>query len=436
MATAKTKTAKVLKTAKAKAEEEEHTRHHKEEAEPPSAAAKKAFAAAQKRYKKHLLALVPALKIAPIYIVSTHGAYDLRKKPVAWTVPPNTYIFETQSIGDTTLTKIDNLLWKLCLTKYRPAFFHYFMGNRWFFEQNGGKPLATYMELFRNLILYKPGDTIYERDLSIGGGHSHEADGSAREEYVNMGFYKFTVDPPMATQAPPKKDTKRPMLPTEMGDLDGLRTALIVDKDFKITNKQFVDLINENAEIEYAGIEGLAEPQTFTFDEDGEAIRIFIFSSCAAVNCNPPAPRKPWPPVDLPKEEAKAMTKAFAAAKKAAYKSEICNERMELIETQQRAIALELAEMGIGTGPGGSGWDLELDTVSGLGISTYDLRPKGKAGQVFVPGAHEERFAELDSDLAEWWERVDQQGLPADFNASIKQNNLDGGRRTRKVYRS
>jgi hypothetical protein len=398
-------------------------------------AAKKAFDAAQMRYKQLLLQLVPALKTAPIYIVSTHGAYDLRKTPVLWTVPKNTFIFETQTIGDTTLTKIDNLLWKLCLTKYRAAFFHYFMGNRWFFEQNGGKPLPTFMELFRNLILYKPGDSIYERNLSIGGGHSREVDGSAREAYVNMGFYKFSVNPPTPVQAPPKRATKRPMLPTEMGELDGLRTALIQDEDYIITNKQFVELVNDEIPIEYDGVEDIADAEIFTLENDGETVRIFIFSSCAAVNCNPKPPRKPWPPVDLPEEEAELLEAEHAAAVKKAYKSKACNDRLEMIERHQRAISLELAEMGIGTGPGGSGWDLDLDPIKALGLSTVDLRPKtkGKAPQGFMPEAGAEQFAELDDDLADWWKLVEAQGGPADFNPKVGRNVMAGGRRTRRI---
>jgi hypothetical protein len=400
--------------------------------EEPLVAAKKTFSAAQKRYKKILLQLVPALKTAPIYIVSTHGAYDLRKTPVLWTVPKNTFIFETQTIGDTTLTKIDNVLWKLCLTKYRAAFFHYFMGNRWFFQKKGEEPLPVYMEMFRNLILYKPGDMIYERQLSIGGGHGREADGSARQSYVNMGFYKFSVDPSTPAQAPPKRTTKRPMLPTEMGELDSLRTTLIEDDDFHITTKQFVELVNDEEPIEYDGVEGLADENTFTLENDGETVRIFIFSSCAAVNCNPKPPREPWPPVDLPAAEANALKAAHKAAIKKAYKSKACNANLEMIERQQRAISLELAEMGIGTGPGGSGWDLDLDPIKALGLSTVDLRQKvkGKGPQAFLPEEHGERFAELDDDLAEWWKLVDEADGPPDLNADAPRNVFEGGRRT------
>lgn len=409
--------------------------------EPPSAAQKAAHKAEMDSFQRHLRRLVPALKTAPIYIVSTHGAYDLRNEPVRWVVPENTYIFETQSIGDTTLTKIDNLLWKLCLAKYRPAFFHYFMGNRWFFNKNKvnpGEPKQTYMELFRNLILYKPGDSIYERELSIGGGHKKEADGSARDSYVNMGFYKFSVNPPTPDQAPPKKTTKRPMAPTEIAGLDAMRTALVSDEDFSMTNKQVVELINNGTPIKYAGLKDgkkvLIPPVSFTLENDGEPIRIFIFSSCAAVNCNPP-----W---DKTLNDKAAMAK-FNAEKMGplGYKSKWCKERMALIEKRQRDAALELMAMGIGTGPGGHGWDLDLERLRHV-ISDYKLRPKVKKGAVgvavnekFVPDDYEELFAEIDGDIAEWWKQVEEDGeTPADIDANKKQEKI-GGRRTRKPLR-
>ena len=408
--------------------------------EPPTAAQKAAHKAEMDRLGQHFKKLVPALKTAPIYIVSTHGAYDLRKEQVKWVVPPNTYIFETQTIGDTTLTKIDNLLWKLCLTKYRPAFYHYFMGNRWFFNKNKVKPSEpspVFIELFRNLILYKPGDEIYERKLSIGGGHKKEADGSDRESYVNMGFYKFSVNPATPEQAPPKRTTKRPMAPTEIVGLNAMRTALISDEDFNFTNKQFVDLVKNQTPIQYAGIKDgkrvLIAPATFTLENDGEPVRIFIFSSCAAVNCNPP-----W---DKTLSDKNAQKK-FNAEKMGplGYKSKWCNERSMQIETRQRDAALEIMAMGIGTGPGGHGWDLDIERLRHV-VSDYRLRPKvrkGAAGpnEKFVPDDYEELFAEIDGDIADWWKQVEEDGeLPADIDPTKKHEAM-GGRRTRRNRRN
>jgi len=407
---------------------------------PPSAAQKAAAKAEKDSLARHLRHLVPVLKTAPIYLVSTHGAYDLRNEPVKWLVPENTYIFETQSIGDTTLTKIDNLLWQLCLTKYRAAFFHYFMGNRWWFEKNGLKPNPIYIELFRNLILYKPGDTIYERDLTIGGGHGKEVDGSAREAYVNMGFYKFSVNPETPEQSPPSRATKRPMAPTEMPELDQLRTTLINDEDFIITNKQFVEFVNNQTPINYAGVKTgkrvLAAPITFKLRSDREPVRIFIFSSCAAVNCNPPLDKT------LSEENAKKKFNAERLGPQG-YKSKWCNDRIRLIETQQREAALDLMKMGIGTGPGGHSWDLDIERVREV-ISDYRLRPKVKKGSTgVVPNEklarndYVEMFAEIDGDIADWWKNIEQDAeVPVNIDPRAKRETIGGRKSRRKTRRT
>lgn len=409
---------------------------------PPAAVAAstvRARAAEQRKFKNHLLKLAPAIKTAPIYIVSTHGAYDLTSDPVPWVVPENTYIFETQSIGDTTLTSIDNIIWKLCLAKYRPAFFHYFMGNRWFFEKKGGAPLPVYTEMFRNLVLYKPGDIIYERKLSIGGGHKKEADGSARKSYVNMSFYKFDLSTP--EQAAPKSTTRRPMEPTEIGELNDLRTTLVKDEDFTITNKQVVNMIKNGAGIKYDGLKDgrtqLIPPQTFRFTDDGEPIKIFIFSSCASVNCQPYYPNIPRGTSKA--DEAKIMAKHELAVI-AAYKSKECNDRMKLIETRQREASMELLAMGIGTGPGGSGWDLDIDSLESLGLASSDLRtPKGNgASTPYEPVDYSEMYADIDPDVANWWTIVgDEEGdLPALINPKKPREEMAGGkRRTRRNNR-
>jgi hypothetical protein len=414
---------------------------------PPAkvaASTARAHAAEQARLKTHLLNLVPAIKTAPIYLISTHGAYDLRSDPIPWVVPENTYIFETQSIGDTTLTSIDNMLWKLCLAEYRPAFLHYFMGNHWFFEKKGGAPLPVYTEMFRNLILYKPGDIIYERDLTIGGGHKKEADGSARRSYVNMSFYKFDLTTPK--QAPPKSTTPRPMEPTEIAELNDLRTTLINDDDFIITNKQIVNMINNGTEIEYDGLTDgrtqLIPPQTFTYEDDGEPIKIYIFSSCASVNCNPTYPNIPKGTSNA--DEAKIMAK-YAKATVAAYKSKQCTDRMKIIETRQREASLELLAMGIGTGPGGYGWDLDIESLEGLGIASPDLRtPKGAVGaSSYTPSDYSEMYAEIDEDLANWWAIIgdDEGELPALINPKKEREAIAGGtrrnnRKNRKTRKS
>jgi len=401
---------------------------------PPAKVApstERAYEAEQIKFKHHLLNLVPAVKTAPIYVVSTHGAYDLRSAPKPWVVPENTYIFETQSISDTTLTSIDNILWKLCLSKYRPAFFHYFMGNRWFFDKKGKAPSPIYTELFRNLILYKPGDIIYERDLTIGGGHKKEADGSARQSYVNMGFYKFDLSTP--PQFPPKTTTERPMVPSEIAELDNLRTTLIADEDFTITNYEYVNMINGKKPIEYKGLKAgktqLLEARSFMYDDSKEPVKIFIFSSCAAVNCNPPYPKIPK---GTSKENVKKINAEHEKAIKAAYKSHECNRRIQLVEGHQRDIAMELVSMGIGTGPGGSGWDLDIEPLEELGLASPELRiPKVKGGiGHFLPSDYVEKYAKIDPDLADWWSIVgdDEGDLPGPINPLKPREIMAGGK--------
>jgi hypothetical protein len=123
------------------------------------------------------------------------------------------------------------------------------------------------------------------------------------------------------------------------------------------------------------------------------------------------------------------------------YKSKWCKERMQLIETRQREAALDLMAMGIGTGPGGHGWDADLDRMKQV-ISDYKLRPRAKKGtrvavanEKFVPDDYEELFAELDGDIADWWKQVEEDGeIPANINASKKRETI-GGRRTRRNLR-
>jgi exopolysaccharide biosynthesis protein len=44
------------------------------------------------------------------------------------------------------------------------------------------------------------------------------------------------------------------MAPTEIAGLDAMRTALVSDEDFQFTNKQFVELVNNQTPIKYDGI--------------------------------------------------------------------------------------------------------------------------------------------------------------------------------------
>lgn len=354
------------------------------------------FQETQERLKTQYLNLLVALKKAPIYLVSVHGHYNLNKEPVPWTVPPNTFIFEAQSIGDLTLTLMDIPLWHLCLTENRSEFFNYFLGN----DQKIPTPNADYVDVFRNLILYKPGDIIYERNLMIGGGKE------ARDMYTNMGFYKFDKDTP--TQPYPQPTTVRPMTPTEIGELNPLRTTLIADNDFIITNKQYVNMVTDGTPIQYKGSK-LHPPQSFVIKRGEETFRIFIFSTCAQPYC----PKKK---VSFPKglngENRKNFLERF---NKEFIYTKTCSDRLEKIERHQQTITLDLSAMGIHTGPRGAGWAANIDAVTNVfsentpRYKSYMIRETGAEGQEeFYPREYAEKFSIIDPDIENWWKYIDK----------------------------
>lgn len=383
---------------------------------------------------KALISIVPKFMRAPIILASTHGAYDLRSEPKVWTVPANTYIFETQSIGDTTLTTIDDPIWRLCQSASRPWFINYFLGNRDFFTlPNSGPPQEQYSKIFKNLVFYKPGDTIAERDLSIGGGRKQEPSGIARASYVNMGFYKFNMLPQRTPTEDPPVPSKARHVSSEI--LLNMRTKMVEDEDFVITNKQLVELIMTGKPIEYKGVKNgakqLQPPQSFTFQVQGEKYRIFLFSSCAVPNCN-------------------GLTDAAGKVIDKPYTSKLCNDRIKNIETIQAGQNLKLQAMGIQTGPGG--FDQQGVTAKKL-IEARNLRiaVKGKAVsaplQAFaVEGTDDEEYAMLNDDVANWWELVgetpeEKAQTPAKKKpfASIEARNATqkrGGLRRRKTRRN
>lgn len=349
----------------------------------------------QERLKTHYLNLLVALKKAPIYLVSVHGLYDLLKEPVPWTVPPNTFIFEAQSIGDLTLTLMDNPLWHLCLTENRTEFFNYFLGD----ESKVPKPNPDYVNVFRNLIVYKPGDIIYERRLQIGGGKGD------RTLYTNMGFYKFDKDTP--TQPYPQPTTVRPMTPTEIGELNPLRTTLITDDKFSITNKQYVNMVTDGIPIQYKGSK-LHPPQSFIIKRGEETFRIFIFSTCAQPDCL----QKVTFPKALMNQNKENFKERF---NKEFMYTKTCSDRLEKIERHQQTITLDLSAMGIHTGPRGAGWAANIAAITNVfsentpRYKSYRIRETGAEGQEeFYPGTYAEKFSVIDPDIENWWKYIDK----------------------------
>ena len=123
----------------------------------------------------------------------------------------------------------------------------------------------------------------------------------------------------------------------------------------------------------------------------------------------------------------------------AAYKSKQCNDRMKKIETRQHEASLELLAMGIGTGPGGAGWDLDIEILEQLDIASPDLRlPKGPgAPSIYSPAEYSEMYAEIDEDISDWWAIVgDEEGThPALINPKKPREEMIGAKRTKRNNR-
>jgi Cu-Zn family superoxide dismutase len=122
------------------------------------------------------------LRTSPFIYVSTHGVYDDNS---SFIVPPNVYIFETQEIGYYCGSNIDEYIWDLVQGNKRKLFMDYL-------KAYPAEPREEYVDVFKTLNFYKPGDKIYNRKLSIGGGRMGETK-FARREYAPMGFYRFDL---------------------------------------------------------------------------------------------------------------------------------------------------------------------------------------------------------------------------------------------------
>ena len=128
----------------------------------------------------------PFLATAPIFFVSTHGAYILNTETRPFLVPQNTIIIDTVDIGEACLTDIDKPLWNLMQGVNRAKLITYMKGIP--DPTDSEKDQENYLRIFNNVHVYFPGDPIYSRVLSIGPGK--------RDEYKNMGFFKFKAGAP------------------------------------------------------------------------------------------------------------------------------------------------------------------------------------------------------------------------------------------------
>jgi hypothetical protein len=264
---------------------DELVKKHRNVYDPPVQPSVKTYARRNKNLattRGHLRRLDRTIKTAPIYLCSTHGEYDRRLPLVKKIVPPNTFIFEAQNIGDLTLTDIDKPLWELLQAGRRWGFLKYLKNDFSGFAEKGVEVDDVYKHVFANLILYKPGDEIYERVLSIGGGKG------LRKPYENMGFYRFDVGSPeyeyRGYGIRPKSGEANPY---EI--LPHLQSQMVENNALEITDCNLIDYLSftnqdytfrNKTPIKFENDLQLAIPP----GKDPRGPRIFIFSSCAAVD--------------------------------------------------------------------------------------------------------------------------------------------------------
>ena len=247
-----------------------------------------AFATAQRdanleKGQDDLKLLKKAIYDAPIILCSTHGHYDRNTDPVKWIVPPNTFILEAQTIGDLTLTLLDKPLWDLLQGGMRWGLYKYITGKYNKLSKKGLEVHDVFKQTLANMILYKPGDEIYERVLSIGGGR-HQKDASARALFEGMGFFRFDpAGPKYEYQGYGKRDASGAPNPYEI--LGGLHRKMVEDRGREMTDHSFVECvsgIDTNPVFRSGESIGVNFHKALS-DYPADTLKIFIFSSCAAV---------------------------------------------------------------------------------------------------------------------------------------------------------
>jgi hypothetical protein len=198
---------------------------------------------------------------APIYFASVHGAYYLDENPEPFVVPPNTMLIETVDIGETCYTDMDKLLWDLMQGTNRAKFLTYMKGI-----PDPADPVSEqkkYMKAFRTVHVYEPGDLVYNRQLTIGGGIDRglfkkkertesNLNPMARKTYANMGFYRFPLGSSPNTFPSGSKRTKI---------LEPIRERLVGDED------------------QYETYESIMQTIEGQYPDDTQG-RIFIFGCC------------------------------------------------------------------------------------------------------------------------------------------------------------
>jgi len=219
---------------------------------------------------------IDKLRTLPIIYITTHGVYDLTegKDPVVFTTPsatmrparPNTYVIETQSLGDYCMSNIDEHFWNLIQGSNRDLFLSYLKGG---YSNPDDEDNEAYIRLIQNLHVYGPGRPIIKRTLVIGGGrenenHSEAGRESHRISQASMGFFRLDANDKVVHDFPSHDTAARPATAI----LEDLRTSLITDYDelgnsAMTSNDVVIDLVYER------------------YPDLRKSGAIFIFSSCA-----------------------------------------------------------------------------------------------------------------------------------------------------------
>ena len=258
------------------------------------------------KLKVHRINMMRVVLHAPIFLCSTHGIYNVSRDIQPWVVPPNTYIFEAQRIGDLSLSDLDLPLWQIIQGKYRYVFLYYMLG----LYGKISKTETQFKSIIGNLLLYKPGDLIYERTLSIGGGggrpHGY-AGPSNRIEYGNMGFYKFM--PGNSEPVYPFSHYKVDTSPSYQ-ILPELRKKMVNHDNLELTDNSFVNMVKGRPDLvlaDFAKVNKTINPESLRVPGiNPEAPMIFIFSSCAAIdNTDTTEARMRWTEIARKQEEYK-----------------------------------------------------------------------------------------------------------------------------------
>ena len=203
----------------------------------------------------------------PIYFASTHGVYDLTVNGgnVEYiTVPDNTYVFEASSVGEATLSNIDEPLWELISNR---AEFAAYLDS----DPSATDPVKR--QVIKNLCYYKPGDRLYKRTLILEDNNEYD---------YQWGYYKFSD---LVSGLP---------LPTSSNDEEsGEKKAIVIPEE--PPNPPYTDVMKSFRQEHFPA--GKTRLRSFERIDTGSDIRfitetrrrenyggpaIFIFSSCAS----------------------------------------------------------------------------------------------------------------------------------------------------------